>query len=64
MPYMTLTCPSLIIERTVMKKDIVMQLQVARALTTGMWGLAVGVMPLQLLDAATSETHHFRGRSN
>jgi uncharacterized metal-binding protein len=60
----SVTCPSLILERTAMKKDIVMQLHVARALTTGMWGLAVGVMLHQLLDAVTSETHHFRGRSN
>jgi hypothetical protein len=36
----------------------------ASALTTDMLGMAMGVMLLQLLDAVTSETHHFRGRPN
>ena len=46
------------------KKTSWRSLHVARTLTTGMWGLVVGVMLLQLLNAVTSETHHFRSRSN
>jgi hypothetical protein len=56
----SVTCPSLILERTAMKKDIVMQLACGQS--THNWHGAV--MLLRLREAIMSETHHVRGRSN